>query len=254
MRSNRTKTTAALLLGGLLALSVLSEPSLAGTQASNARQGLPGRRISGGSRSPNTACLTTPNQPVVAIMPESNLGLTLSGHPKLWFSLPAINPDRTLEFGLYNEAGELLYQTTFRPSGKAEVASLSIPETFAPLDIAKNYRWYLSVVCNPENRAEDLVVTGWVRRIQPNSLASEQLATATPQDRLIIYEQAEIWYDTLTALAELLQREPGVSNSEQQWISLLESIDLPQVITVPLGNELTPIPTTTAQASLPPQN
>ena len=245
-RFNLKRYTAALtvggLVGGLLALSALSEPGLANTQVNNTRQGLPGRRISGGSRSPSTACLTTPDQPVVALMPKSNLGLTFSEHPTLWFSLPAVSPDRILEFGLYDPSGELLYTKTFSPSGNAEVASLSLPDTFGPLAVDKDYRWYLSVVCNQESRAEDLVVTGWIRRVQSDNSLSEQLAAATDKERLALYEESALWYDALTTLAKLRLSDPTASALEQQWIALLESVDLTQVITAPLGSELMPVP------------
>ncbi len=245
-RFNLTKSVATLLLEGLVAfsiLSVLSPPSRAGTPVDNTRQGLPGRRISGGSRSPNTACLTTPDQPVVALMPKSNLGRTAADNPTLWFSLPAISPDRMLEFGLYNDSGDLLFQKNFSASGTAEVASLSLPKTAAPLTVGKDYRWYLSVVCNPESRAEDLVVTGWIRRIQLDSKAQEQLASASSETaRLALYQQLELWHDALTALARLRQIEPAEESLEQQWVSLLKSVDLPQAIAAPLGNELTPTP------------
>jgi hypothetical protein len=238
-RFNLTKFAAVFALAGTLALSMLA-PSLANAQINNARQGLPGRRISGGSRSPDTACLTTPNQPVVALMPKNNLGLTVSAHPTLWFSLPAISPDRTLEFGLYGPSGELLYTTTFGATNKAEVVSLPLPETSSPLAIDQDYKWYLSVVCNQESRAEDLMVNGWIRRIQPDNAIHEQLATATAQERPAIYEASALWYDALTSLAELRRSTSG-STLEQQWIALLESVELDQVIAAPIGSELMPV-------------
>lgn len=52
-------------------------------------------------------------------------------------SLPAVNPDRRLKFGLYDPSGELLYTKISSPSGNAEVASLSLPDAFSPLVIDK---------------------------------------------------------------------------------------------------------------------
>ena len=250
------RCTAALTVGGLLAFgvlafSVLSEPGIASTQqADNARQGLPGRRISGGSRSPNTACLATPSQPVVALMPKSNLVFTVSEHPTFWFSLPAVSLDRTLEFGLYDSSGERLYTRTFSPPENAKVTSLSLPDTFAPLAVDKDYRWYLSVVCNQESRAEDLVVTGWIRRVQPSSSLGERLAVATDKERLAIYKESALWYDAITTLAKLRFSDPAANTLEQQWANLLETLELPQVIAAPFGSEL--IPTTQMAQNEPP--
>ncbi|MEM6451418.1 MAG: DUF928 domain-containing protein [Cyanobacteria bacterium P01_D01_bin.105] len=277
-RLNLKSPALTLIVGGLLALTtlmVLGEPSMANTrsdqQHDDVRQGLPGRRISGGSRSPNTACLATPNQPVVALMPKSNLGLTLSERPTFWFALPAISPDRMLEFGLYDEAGGLIYQERFNASGKAGISSLSLPDTFSPLSAEQDYRWYLSVVCNPESRSEDLVVTGWIRRMQADSELRTKLANTTLQERLSVYETSELWFDTLTTIAELRRRAQAdtqidnaqVDNAQidnaqidndlmlqlagdpsldaqqidEQWQDLLASIDLTQVATVPFSDE-----------------
>lgn len=245
-RLNLTQSTVVLTIGGLLTLSTFSGPSFAGnSESQQILIGLPGRRISGGSRSPNTACLRTPEQPVVALMPKSNLGTTIDSHPTLWFSLPAISPDRSLEFGLYDQAGELVHKTSFGATGEAGVIDLSIPQTSAPLAIAEDYRWYLSVVCNEQNPAENLVVTGWVRRVATESALANQLESATEPERLSLYTESALWYDALTVLAQLRRSgaidEPIASNLEKQWTGLLETIELPQVITAPFGVELVPV-------------
>lgn len=237
--SNVTTSALALAIGGLLTLGVLSEPAFAGIQNENLRQGLPGRRISGGSRSPRPACLNTiPNQPVIALMPEGNIGLTLSAHPTFWFSLPAISAGKSLEFGLFNQAGEIVYQKTLEASEEAGITHLSLPENTAPLEVDQDYRWYLSVVCNPNSRSEDLFVTGWVKRVQPDRNISQQLATATDQERLALYEESALWYDILTTLAELRRKSPTDTELAQRWSTLLESVNLTQVIAPPTNKPI----------------
>ncbi len=246
----------------MLACSLFGLPGFANSQEDNQRLGLPGRRISGGSRSPNTACLTTPNQPVIALIPKSSVGLTISEHPTLWFSLPGISADRSLEFGLVDESGELLYQKTFSVPADAGIVSLLLPETTAPLLIGKNYRWNLSVVCDAESLSENLSVAGWIQRIEPDQAMRERLTVATGRERLSIYEESMLWYDALTTLAELRRdavdgdtaESAAASDSlEQQWIALLESIELSQVVSVPFGNDLAPAPQI-AQSDLPTQD
>lgn len=237
-RPNLTTSTIAIAIGGLLTLGLTSEAAFANWQTDDLRQGLPGRRISGGSRSPSNACLTTPNQPVIALIPEENVGLTLSEHPTFWFSLPAVSNDRELEFGLFDEAGEVVYQKTFEASGKAGITHLSLPETTTALETNKAYRWYLSIVCDPESRAEDLFVTGWIERIQPGNEMRQQLATATSQERLALYEESALWYDALTTLAELRQNNPTAIELTQRWSNLLESVSLAQAISAPLNSPI----------------
>ena len=215
---------------------------MANSSEVNLRQGLPGRRISGGSRSPDTACLASPDQPVIALMPESNLGLTLAEHPTFWFAIPSISQGKEIEFGLYNQNEELIYQKTFEAPSEAGIASLSLPETAAALNPEENYRWYLSVVCDPASRAEDLVVTGWVRRVEPDSNLLYELSSATPQEQLDLYRASGLWHETITTLASLHPYEATSDSTghptAHQWNALLESVALPQVMNTPFSRPI----------------
>jgi hypothetical protein len=237
-----------------MVLSPLTGPSFANSSDDSLRQGLPGRRVSGGVRSANRTCLTTPNQPVVALMPKSNVGLTLSEYPTFWFSLPAVSQDRVIEFGLLDSSGELLRKETFNASAEAGLHGLSLPKTFAPLAVNQDYQWYLSVVCNADSRSEDLVVTGWVRRVPAEASMLEKLAQATTQERWAIYKDESLWFDSLTALAmsrgtaanisasdipnsSLSDSSIGVAQhnveelwTEQAWSEMLASLELTQFL------------------------
>lgn len=223
-----------------MTIGPLTVPAAANNSQVNApRQGLPGRRISGGSRSPNAACLTTPDQPVVALMPKNNLGLTLKEHPTFWFAVPGINPHKELEFGLFDAAGNLLHQQSMTVPESAGITKITLPATAPALATDTDYRWYLSVVCDPSSRAEDLVVTGWVRRVEAETGLLQQLSTATLQEQLSLYENSELWFDALTILAELRDSQPS-TDIEQQWAALFESVELPQVLNSPFHHTPSP--------------
>lgn len=229
---------AAALLGGLLALSILSEPGLANSQTSNLRQGLPGRRISGGSRSPSTACLLGSSQPkenhqVIALTPESNLSRTVMDRPDFWFVLPAINTDRSIEFSVMNRDEEIVYRQTLQPTGKAGLAAIALPETAPELDENQIYKWHLSVICDPTNRATDLVVWGWIERTAIEPSFQQKIAQANSQERLALYEELTVWNDRLTALSDLY-RDRTTANQDTteldvQWTALLTSENLGQL-------------------------
>lgn len=236
MRRSKHSSIAIALLCGLLSLSILSEPSLANSRTDNVRQGLPGRRISGGSRSPSTACLLSHSeaeQKVVSLTPENNLNRTVSAHPTFWFSLPAIASSRQIEFALMDQNEELVYAETIQATGKAGLESISLPETAPELQPDEAYRWHLSVVCDPNSRATDLVVWGWIERTLANPSTLQQIEAATPQDRLALYSELSAWNDMLTELVGLY-RDRKLSNQsttdlENQWTSLLASENLSQL-------------------------
>ena len=238
------KSAITFTIGGVLALLAISlpamtPPSMANpSESSSLRQGLPGRRISGGSRSPDTACLATPDQPVIALVPKNNVSETLSERPTFWVFVPAVNQDRTLEFGLFDAEGTLIHQESIKPSGQSELVSLSLPESVSPLRVDQNYRWYFSVVCNAQSRAEDLSVTSWVRRVDINSELTEQLFTSSPQEQIAFYQSSELWYDAFSTLASIDPSKTTQPSSHslsqewisQQWSSLLTATELTHLI------------------------
>ena len=93
-------------------------------EADQVRQGLPGRRISGASRLP-TACAHSAN-PLVAIVPESNLGTTAVAAPALWLSVPEVTREKQLEFYLFGTQEEIIYQTSFVLEPTANLVGLDL--------------------------------------------------------------------------------------------------------------------------------
>lgn len=233
-----TKSTFIFVVSSVLVLSAFGAPIYADETTTGIRQGLPGRRISGGSRSPDTACLLAQNEPVIALMPKNNVGTTLSTHPTFWFSLPAVNPNRTLEFGLFDQNGELVHQELLHAPAEAGLTQLSLPDTASPLIAERDYRWYLSVVCNQESRAEDLVVTGWVRRVEAERELLTQLELSTPQEQLSLYENADLWYEKVAVLSDMLRQNPSAPELVRQWSALMQTVDLPQLVSAPFGSHL----------------
>ena len=249
MRRSKHSSIAIAFLCGLLSLGILNEPGLANSRTGNVRQGLPGRRISGGSRSPSTACLLSQaeaEQKVVSLTPENNLNRTVSAHPTFWFSLPAIESSRQIEFALLDQDEEIIYTETLQATGKAGLESISLPQTTPALQPDKTYRWHLSVVCDPNSRATDLVVWGWIERTLANSSALQQIEKATPQERLALYSDLSAWNDLLTELV-VLHRDRTLSNQsttdlENQWTTLLASENLSQLVDDPSTASLTAHP------------
>ncbi|MEM9904936.1 MAG: DUF928 domain-containing protein [Cyanobacteria bacterium P01_D01_bin.44] len=199
------------------------------------RQGLPGRRISGGSRVPTETCVTD-QQPLMALVPDQNLGLTSDASPTFWFSLPTVSASRVLEFGLFDENETLVYQTTLLATSKAGVIGIDLSELEgAPaLGVDKNYRWSLSIICNAQNPSENIWVDGWVRRIELPPSVTSQLPHTPALDQSEVYLDAGLWHEGLTQLAQLMRSQPEDTSVETQWQTLLESINLAQAATSPV--------------------
>ncbi|MEC4894340.1 MAG: DUF928 domain-containing protein [Oscillatoria sp. PMC 1051.18] len=227
------KLAIALGLASILIItpSSFSEQVLA-QRSNNPRQGLPGRRVGGGTRG---GC-NFGARSLTALIPENNLSLTVAENPSLFFYLPEYAEGKTIEFVLRDEQDRLVYETTFTPTLSAGIVSypLSNPQDSVPLKVGEKYRWYFSVICNPENRANDVSVDGWIERIEPNQTLASQLQQATLDEQVELYREAGLWNDALTILAQLRYSRPNDVSLAAQWAQLLELVELVEVAEKPL--------------------
>lgn len=230
--------TRKLLITVSLATLVLSS-SLFSPAWSAPKVGLPGRREPAGTRTGAT-CVAANQKPLIAITPESNIGLTLVPYPTFFWYVPE-NYAKALEFVLVDEGEKEVYKTTFAPTGSAGVISLSLPATIglAPLKVAKPYRWYFSIVCDPADRSSDLLVKGVVQRVAPTAALVETLQRSEPRKRLEAYAAAGIWNDLLATLAELRRTYPSDSSLSSDWALLLKQVKLDDYAREPLVDSRT---------------
>lgn len=216
---------------GLVVLSsVLSFPVAAfGTDEDQVRQGLPGRRISGASRLPSSACAQNA-EPLVAIVPETNLGKTAVAEPTLWISVPEVQTAKQLEFYLFNTQDEIIYQTNLIVEPSADLVGLDLSTMVnAPkLEVDQRYRWAASIVCNPANRSENISVEGWVDRVAPSTV-----------------EEQGLWYDHLGVLVEQLQHQPQNQDVLSQWQRLMASARLDKIVPMSVDSDSLGITTIT---------
>jgi hypothetical protein len=212
-----------------------------GQDPNGEREGRPPNRTSGGSRS---NCL----QQVVAMVPgkgtvdveqdkclaqsESFPALTVSATPTFWFYVPAPeNPNLSAEFVLF-EGDRLVYKQRVPLSEIPGIVSFRPEQT---LETGKQYRWFFSVLINPQRPSQNPVVEGTLARIEINATLTNQLAAATSErDRAAIYASHGIWYDALTELGELHRTNPQDRKIQEDWADLLSSVGLKAIAKVPI--------------------
>jgi len=188
-----------------------------------------------------------------ALIPETNIGLTLSEYPKFFVYLPALEvlkKDRcydflpeeiTVEFYLGDEAdkSKSVYLTEFKLPNTNGIIRIELPDdgSIPPLAVGKKYQWWASIVIDPWARNEDLFISGWIKRIETTPTLLQQLQTTTPDNHPKIYAEAGIWHETLDSLATLRQSNPNNSTFITQWQDILQSVALEAVADAPLLRE-----------------
>jgi hypothetical protein len=220
----------------LLILAAIPSSGLASDRISNARQGLPGRRISGGVREGN--CFTDFNQSLVAMMPRNNLGKTAAARPSFWFSIPETSGYSEVQFQLFDESNEIIYSTAIKPSSSYGLSEFKLPESAPELLANKNYQWVFSVGCSDVSRFE---VQGWVRRVTLATSVASQIEAASAEERLALYESEGLWHEQVSELVNLRRSHLADINFQMEWAALVESTGLASDISSTLTDAMSAI-------------
>ena len=168
------------------------------------------------------------------------MGLTTSTTPQLFFSIPAIKDTPRLELVVRNQQDELVYKTLLEITERPGIVALQLPEHLSSesLKTNKNYHWYLSLICNHQNRAHDVVVSGWLRRIEIEPNIRQQLQAAAPLAQAHLYQQQGIWHDALSAVLQAQKTAHQGDAARAKWTELLTALGLGKLAHQPLIGEL----------------
>jgi hypothetical protein len=197
-------------------------------------KGAPGQRTYAATRSDCPAI----KKPMMALVPPTNIGLTISERPTFWFYIPyqptSANP---IEFLLINDKNSTVYKTTFKLTGTPGIISITLPQNAPALESSKKYNWVLSFMCEPANRLKDTFVKGYIERVSINSNLKNYLEkVSTPRERILLFAENGLWYDTLTLLAEDRCKKPDDAQVAKDWKDLLKSseVELKDIISEPI--------------------
>jgi hypothetical protein len=194
--------------------------------------GLPANREGGSAR--GGMCPNSP-QRLTALLPSSSLGLTIAARPSFFAYLPPTG-GRPVELMLQNAQGEVLHLSSFQ-TNKVGLVRVDLPNNAPELTVGDTYRWYLSIICDPNDSSASLHVGGWVQRVALSDNLRQQLVKTPVADRPYLYAKAGLWHETLVSLMELRQSQPGNASLQTDWTSLLKFEGLEQVAQEPfVGN------------------
>ena len=175
---------------------------------------------------------------ITPLVPPTNIGLTLTESPTIFVYVPQTSAE--IEFTLLSEnEDKVVYEKTFKLD-KSGIVGVNVPATGdnKSLEVGKRYVWSFSMVCDPDDRSADLVVKGFMQRIEPQATLKSDLVNPDPMSRLNVYAKNGIWYETLATLAQMRRQTPGDAKLTAQWMQLLQSQGLESVATQPLVGPL----------------
>ncbi|MEM9002992.1 MAG: DUF928 domain-containing protein [Cyanobacteria bacterium P01_F01_bin.86] len=209
----------------------------------------PGNREAGGQRS-DTCVDTRDTTGLVALVPNTNVGLTTEASPNLLAYVPPNSAQRAELRILKEVTGEEVFtgevslpeaNTDLDYRYQAAILNMPLTSGAVVLEPDTNYLWALMLVCNSDNRAEDIVVDVIVQRIGEdylNTLPSDitgplaNVSSFSGEDKLTAYSSAGVWHDLLLELSVLRQENPGLY--ESTWAGLLTNQGMDKIANAPI--------------------
>ena len=184
------------------------------------RRGAPAVRIGGGTRGIGNQILE-----LVVFAPD-HTGLTTKQQPTLyWYtSEPVLSK---LELTMINDNSvDPQLEKVVASSRSAGIQSIDLSETQTKLEPGLEYRWFVSVIADQDQRSNDIVASGTIQRIIPDTELSTAIAAADESSLIAIYAQQGIWYDAIDSLSQMSSKLPGDKSLIEQRATLLEQVGL----------------------------
>ncbi len=165
------------------------------------------------------------NHKLLALVDASDPALTTQARPTFWFYLPFKRTEEvtTAEFELLDENQEPVLSTRKLKVAlpeQAGIVRLTLPAGEPALQAGKEYFWVFRVVCDPDDRSGNPTVTGWIKRVQPETALVSQLKSLPQADQYKAYAASKIWFERINLLAQNRDKH------SQDWLTLLNSFGL----------------------------
>ena len=166
---------------------------------------------------------------LIALVPSNSLGLTISEHPILWIYLPETSAKQVVLS--IQEEGKIHHSKTYIPiTGSSGIVSLRPSPNSPPLEVGKNYRWSVVLVCGQKETMNDPGIASWVRRVD----LTQPTNHGTVLEQASWYGEQGIWYDALTSVVEAERSQPHNQDLFKIRANFLQSAGLEMISTQPV--------------------
>ncbi|MEO1590788.1 MAG: DUF928 domain-containing protein [Cyanobacteria bacterium J06632_22] len=174
------------------------------------------------------------------LLAPMQVATTTAAYPTLHWYQPTQGENRiTVSLHQYDPEQETLshlFHTSFVVTGEPGIAALPLSADLgmSPLVIGETYYWEVMFFCEPDSCRADHYAQGWVQRIEVDAATAQQLAAASPSERVEIAANAGLWLEAVTGLATLLRQRPEDPDLQRRWAELLASVGLEVLTEEPL--------------------
>ncbi|MGD1804360.1 DUF928 domain-containing protein [Dapis sp. BLCC M126] len=172
------------------------------------------------------SCALSKEKNLLLLIPENNIGLTLSKYPTFFVYIPPYKDAQEAEFFITDAENNNIYNHRLQLPEKSGIIKIKLPEKKSPpLEVGKEYTWGIQIFCQPDtgDHSGDAFSRGFIERIEPNIYLVEKLKKAKPLTVPSIYASQGIWYDALESIVELRRLNLNNPKLIHDWQELFNS-------------------------------
>lgn len=177
-----------------------------------------GEHEGGGVRGKGSGCIALETENPQPFVPQEIEALTISPAPELLFFVPDVDQASTLDLLLLNQENQVVSRTEFQPGSKPGIVSLNLVDESNNNVLRLNslYSWYLIQECVGAE-IPHVVADGSVKRIELESSFAAQLQYASLEEKIKLYQSANIWHEAIANLAQLKCNQAPDGSSVQKF-------------------------------------
>lgn len=140
--------------------------------------------------------------------PIDHTGLTLSNSPRLWWRLSADTP-YAVQITIVDEVSiDPLLRVELPGPHEAGSHSIDLGEQAIELEPGVDYRWFVSLLVDPDRPSRNPVSAAALRVVPENDTRRTAAAQASPAERGHTLARLGLWYDSYDFFASLAQAHP----------------------------------------------
>jgi hypothetical protein len=218
MRMKAVLLMAAALAAGDLAAQAQPPTNESDIEYRPPLRGSPARRVGGASRGSDVL-------PAVSVLAPDHVGLTTVEQPALYWFISKPTAVR-VELTLIDAQGTAPLIEVAVDGKSAGVQRLDLAAHNVRLRPDVEYQWSVSLVPNAQERSNDTISSGVVKRVTLDAATAARLNDARAEQRAALLAGQGIWYDALAALSERITARPDDRSLREQRARILEQAGL----------------------------
>ena len=115
------------------------------------------------------------------------------------------------------------------PPLRPGVQAISLEDRGVTLKPGVEYQWFVAVVGNSEQRSNDVIAGGTIKRVAESDAVRAKLKETPVEKRAALYAGEGLWYDAIDELSREISAQPQNRALRESRASLLDQVGLTEV-------------------------